>query len=420
MSVRREVIRSVELNLLPLTRVKNDELSSLFSEYLHVANEILFTLKTKRPNSGNLLHHLTYARIRMKSKLPAQLICAARQDVWAKRRHKMYMFRRLPISCNAPRSGSLTQTKRGNPILSVATLDGRLGLPVVKNGAWLRLSDLLTEGWAFTEFRLLSTQMARVTLRREFEVAETASGQAVVGVDVGVGTLAAITVFKASGIMRQLYFGPDVWQVKRDLAIRRSKLQAHASTGSRRARRVLRSLRGYERNFDKTRCYQEAHRIVDLAKQFGATVAIENLKGLNRAKLSRRSNRKVKRMPYFMFSQTLQSVAWQNGVEVSPVNPRYTSQTCPRCRQRGVRKGTLFKCGCGFTANADRSASVNIAKLLWERTQQHAQAPTCFVQFSQSGAAVNQPVRCHDGEQTLVRNHASHHEHRPPTSMGGS
>jgi transposase len=250
-----------------LTRVKQNELSSLFSEYLYAANEILSTLKFKRPNSETSLHRLTYASIREKSKLPAQLVCAARQDVWAKRKHKIFTFRRLPLPYNTPRSGSFAHTRRGNPTLSVASLNGRIGLPISKNGAWRRLSQLLAQGWTFTEFKLLNIHMTRVTLRRELEVAEPVPNGVVVGVDVGVGTLAAVTVFNVGGIERQLYFGRDVWHVKRDLGIRRSKLQAHASMGSRRARRVLRGLRGYERNFDKTRCYQEAHRIVDVAKQ---------------------------------------------------------------------------------------------------------------------------------------------------------
>jgi IS605 OrfB family transposase len=417
--MEREVFKAVELNMLPLTEAKQDELSALFSEYLAAANEILFTLKSERPRLSTKLHHLTYTRTRKKSKLPAQLVCAARQEVWAKRKHKIVKFKRLPVSYNVPRSGSLKRTKRGNPVLSVATLDGRLGLPIAQDGAWRRFSQLLGDGWTFTEFKLLNLQMIWVTLRHEFEVAEPLPNQTIVGVDVGVGTLAAITVFKSGKIERQLYFGRDVWQVKRDLGIRRSKLQAHASKGSRRARRVLRELGGYEENFDHTRCYQEAHRIVALAEQYNATIAIEDLKGLNNARLSRKSNRKVKRMPYSMLRQALQSVAWQKGIEVNLVSARYTSQNCSRCGGRGVRNGSLFKCKCGFTANADRNASVNIAKLLWERAE-HARTPACFAQPSRSGAAVNQPALCHDGGQVLVRNHASHHERKLPFSKGSS
>jgi IS605 OrfB family transposase len=265
---------------------------------------------------------------------------------------------------------------------------------------------LLSEGWVFSEFKLLNMRIVQLALRREYEVAHPTPDQAVLGVDVGVGTLAAVTVFSGGRVQRQLYLGRDIWQVKRDLGIRRSKLQAHASAGSRRARRALRKLKGYERNLTKTRCYQVAHCIVDLAKRYGATVAIEKLTGLNRSKLGRKSNRKVKRMPYSILRQALESVAWQSGVEVSMVNPRYTSQTCPRCRRRGERKGSMFRCvWCGFTANADRCASVNIARLLWERVRQSGRVEACSAQFSRSGVAVNQPARCHDIGQAMVSNH---------------
>jgi IS605 OrfB family transposase len=417
--LRRRVFKSVELDLLPLTKLKREELSSLFSEYTSAANEILSTLKSDRPSSEAKLHHLTYARIRGRSRLPAQLVCAARLDAWAKRGYSISRFKHLPISFNVPRSGSLKQSRRGNPMLVVASLNGRLGLPVARDGAWRRFNGLLSDGWTFTEFRLPSMRMARVTLRRLFRVADPFPGQAVLGVDVGVSTLAAVTVFGAGGVERQLYIGRDLWQVKRDVGVRRSKLQAHTSAGSRRARRVLRDLRGYERRFDKTRCYQEAHRIVGLAKQLNATIAMEELKGLNGSKLSRRSDRKVKRMPYHMFRQAMQSVAWQQGIDVGFVSPRYTSQTCSRCGARGARRGAIFACGCGFTANADRNASVNIAKLLWERTWLLAQTRSRPVQFSRSGAEVNQPAPCHDSRY-VARGHGCREEHKPPISIGGS
>lgn len=140
---RHEAVKAVELNLLPPSAAKQSALAALFSEYLRTANEVLSTLKTTRPHSSTRLHHLTYAGIRLKSRLPAQLVCAARQDAWAKRQHNIAMFKRLPISYNVPRSGSLKMTQRGNPILSIATLRDRLGLPIAQDGAWRRLGQLL-------------------------------------------------------------------------------------------------------------------------------------------------------------------------------------------------------------------------------------------------------------------------------------
>lgn len=54
-----------------------------------------------------------------------------------------------------------------------------------------------------------------------------------------------------------------------------------------------------------------------------------------------------------------------NGVPVVTVDPGYTSQRCPRCNhtERKNRKGILFSCrNCGYTNNADRIGSINIAQ----------------------------------------------------------
>ena len=45
------------------------------------------------------------------------------------------------------------------------------------------------------------------------------------------------------------------------------------------------------------------------------------------------------------------------------LNPAYTSKTCSRCGERGIRKGLAFKCpSCGFELNADLNATRNIAQ----------------------------------------------------------
>jgi hypothetical protein len=226
--LRRKVVKSVELDLLPLTKLKREELSSLFSEYTSAANETLFTLRSERPSSETKLHHLTYTGIREKSRLPAQLVCAARLDAWARRRHTTTRFRHLPVSYNVSRSGSLRQTRRGNPILGVASLNGRLGLPVARDGAWRRFNKLLSDGWTFTEFRLLNMRMVRVTLKRMFQVASPAPGQAVLGVDVGVDTLAAVTVLALA-----------VWRGSSTLGETCGRSSATSASGAPSSKRML-------------------------------------------------------------------------------------------------------------------------------------------------------------------------------------
>jgi len=63
-----------------------------------------------------------------------------------------------------------------------------------------------------------------------------------------------------------------------------------------------------------------------------------------------------------------QKVAWlaaKSGKPVFEVNPRYTSQECPKCghTEKGNRDGEKFVCrACGYAEHADTGASRKIAK----------------------------------------------------------
>ncbi len=388
--MRKTVVRCISLSLLPPTKSKKDILETS-RQYLEATNDTLTILKSEKPNSANKLHHLSYNLIRSKYDLQAQLVQDARRDAWAKRKHKIERFKSVPVTYNVPRSGNFGTTERGNPMISVSTINGRIAIPIKQDGSYKRFQEFRNDGYEFTEFKL--TNKGRnwkilVSLNKEFEVSDKSN---IIGIDVGTAVLAAVSIVDNGHIAKQLYFGKDVSQVKRDTGVRRSILQSKRTD---RARRALRKLRGYEADFTKTRCYQIAHEIVNLAVEHNASIAIENLKGLDGTKLRRKIDRKVKRMPYSEFRQALESVAFQKGVNVIPVSPRDTSKTCYRCGNvsRNNRKSqALFSCNCGFEVNADRVASVNIAikasKLLMERGDKGSMqdsTPTSCLDLSQT------------------------------------
>ncbi|MFF2531514.1 zinc ribbon domain-containing protein [Brevibacillus sp. NPDC058079] len=47
-------------------------------------------------------------------------------------------------------------------------------------------------------------------------------------------------------------------------------------------------------------------------------------------------------------------------IHVGFVNPAYTSQTCPICGMRNKAVDRRYTCGCGFQAQRDRVAGINI------------------------------------------------------------
>jgi len=270
----------------------------------------------------------------------------------------------VTLPYNIPRSGGITETKRGNPILSIRVTKERIAIPIDANGAFARFKESLVAGWRPKAFRL-SADKAFVVTEKHFAVKTDQRGyDSVIGIDVGVKRLAALSVLDMEGgVLKQLYLGQDVGDRQRDLSVRRSKLVSYREKGSRYAKQALGRLRRYESDFTKTRSHQIAHEIISLAKKYNAFIAVEELRNLYQARGSRKSNRKSKRLPYSRFRAALERLATQDGRLVVPVYPRGTSHECSRCGSRGVRKGATFTCwSCGYTANADRNASVNIAR----------------------------------------------------------
>ena len=340
-----------------------------------------------------------------------------RRDIWANHKAIQKIGDYSP-SFNVPRSGSLKFTKRNNPVFTIA-FNGRIALPVKQDGAWRRFQEHIKQGWRFTHFRLSSNSIL-VSIKKKFPVV---LGKNVIGVDMGTQTLASITVFDPAGdkVLKQLYLGQNVQELKRNMGIRRSKLQSKVVEGSSRARCALRGLKGREHNFDKTMCYQIAHRIAYLALQYNASIAIENLRGIKDSRLGRKINRKVKRTPYRIFKEAIRQVAWQNGVFVKLVSSRYTSQTCPICghisRNNRTEQATFRCTKCGRTVNADRNASLNIALRAAE-----ALAPTnAFLgKYSQGRVAVNQPLRRHEEVVEPPRGSNQLLSESPLLKLGGS
>lgn len=374
--VMAEVIKSLWLNILEPTVHKNSLLNDLELRYSTAVNSFEDAIEfwdgyADIPMTKFNLQKIWYQTIKSNCNLQAQIVVDAVKDAWAKRDDYTARIRHPAIPFNVPRSGSSGLTERGNPVFSVSVNHHRIGLPIKRDGAWDRFNILKSDGYGFTQFKLKRKDnrwFVIVTLKKQVVVKEPSTCSAVIGVDVGNSVLATISLCDVhGGIKRQLYLGQELKGKQRDFCIRRSKLLSHADKGSTKAVRKLRRLRQQESNYATTRCYEVAHNIVGIAEMYDATIVIENLTNLRDSVLSRKSDRSVKRMPYNVFRQALESVAHQNGIEVSAVNPKDTSRTCSRCGtvSKSARKGSTYTCKkCGFVCNADRNASVNIARKL--------------------------------------------------------
>ncbi|MCK4327746.1 MAG: transposase [Candidatus Diapherotrites archaeon] len=359
-------IKCLRLNLLKPSREKQRLLNELGSEYARVFTELRAIYSFAHLTSAIELHEWTYRAVRRDSFLPCQLVQEATRLVKATIKHN----NPTPNPRFNTRVMSFKTTKRGNPVLSLSFKPcKRVLLPVAQDGAWERFNSFVTNGWACSSV-VYQRGVIWATIKKDVKPAKPITHN-FIGVDVGCRCLAAVTVYDSFNhkIRKQLYFGKDIANRQERFSARRANLRSLADTGSRRAAKSLKKMRRKQRNFVRNRSYEVAWQVVRLAKEYGATIALEDLNGLKQRTVVRgakRLNKIVQRLPYQKFRFALESICLVEGVAIAAVNPRNTSRACCACgvidKRNRINGGKLFRCvSCGFVANADRVGSVNIA-----------------------------------------------------------
>jgi len=183
-------------------------------------------------------------------------------------------------------------------------------------------------------------------------------GQAtVIGVDLGIVRLAAAK--HPGGVF--IVNGKPIRQRRERFAFLRQRLQCHRRTDRVKAQR------GKERRWMTDLNHKVSRGLVDLAAQYPHPVlAFERLDGIRyRIRGSKRFNRMMSSWAFRQLADFVRYKAERAGVRVVFVDPRKTSRTCPKCGHATRANRTTqadFRCvACGYRANADVVASLNIA-----------------------------------------------------------
>ena len=150
--------------------------------------------------------------------------------------------------------------------------------------------------------------------------------------------------------------------------LQRQPLSKGTRSSRRRCRQLLKRLSGKEKRFQRHVNHVISKTIILDAKKSNSLVAIEELTGIrNRTNTQPRSKTERRRSNSWAFYQLRTFLEYKgliNGIEVVPVSPRYSSQTCHACMHLGLRSGKRFKCtnnGCSWHGDADENASQNLS-----------------------------------------------------------
>jgi putative transposase len=244
---------------------------------------------------------------------------------------------------------------KGTNCYSLGTLDGRV---VVPYGLWEPKRPLLgrLKGQADLVYDPVKRTFS-LHASADVPVPEASPPEGVLGVDVGIVNLAA----DSDGAT---YTGAVCNGLRRRHHRLRQRLQAK---GTRSARRRLRRRRRKERRYQADVNHTIAKRLVQAAAATRRAIALEDLEGIRTRGDARRGQRRV--LHGWAFAQLRTFVEYKAalaGVPVYAVDPRDTSQTCPRCglvAKANRRDRNTFTCvSCGLAGPADTIAAANIAR----------------------------------------------------------
>jgi len=209
-----------------------------------------------------------------------------------------------------------------------------------------------------------------IPIKKEVEIRQEYDG--IVGVDLGLRYNAVITLLHKNGKITEVEFLKyrKLMHKIRMLWHRIDELKSMLPEGQRTSKRIQRLWRKIKR-INNWIAHNVSKKIVEVAKENNAMIAMENLKRLRpiRGKNSRKNNRRISNwVRGKIVKYTAYKARWE-GIRVKLVSPKNTSKTCHLCGSQGLRAGANFFCEhCKHSYNADFNASVNIALVLGRRS----------------------------------------------------
>ena len=196
--------------------------------------------------------------------------------------------------------------------------------------------------------------IAQVAITASVELKDKGDGN-ILGVDLGI----KVPAVGVTNTHKTRFFGNG----RHNKHIRRKYKARRRTMGKAKKKKLLESSNHKEQRWMKNQDHKISRDIINFAINNNVSVIrLEHLKGISKTTRTSRKNRTdLHNWSFYRLMDFIKYKAAMVGISVEMVNPAYTSQICPSCKQKNKAKGRSYECShCGFKTHRDRVGAINI------------------------------------------------------------
>ncbi|MCT4604775.1 MAG: transposase [Marinisporobacter sp.] len=354
-----ELILTAKIKLLPNEEQKKQLIDTIKAIKLALNYTSKIAYYNNLVSSFNKLQKLVYNDLRKQFSLKSQMACnvcsvvaSTYKSMKSNQENTLAIYKKSKFQYSYNRDYSFTK----DGLVSIGTLNKRIKLAFITKGQ----EQYFDGSWNFGTATLIYKKgkfYLHIACKKEIEVNNNITN--VIGIDLGMRFLATAIDSKSNHLFIR---GNQVKQIRSKYIKLRKSLQAQ---GTKSAKRKLKTLSGRENRFmtNVNHCVSKA--LLNFAGE-NSLVVLEDLTNIN-LYASVQNKYRYLRMSW-AFSQLkffIEYKASMKNIKVITVDPKYTSQACPKCgfthkNNRNYQTHTFTCCKCKYTSNDDRIGAINI------------------------------------------------------------
>ena len=310
------------------------------------------------------LHYKYYDYMRNEFGIPSQMSSSVIKTVLARYKsiknnsnnnyYSLIKFKKLFRDLVHVKDYSIVKNK-----ISLKTLDERIKLDFDKK----MLYKYYTNNTKLSSAKLVYKNnkfFIHIFVKTPYEKLRKEDINNIVGIDLGINFLAVLYDSKGK---TEFIKGRSIKNKRRLFKKQREELSKVKTPSSRKK---LKTLANKEKDYMNTINHTITSDIVN-SHEKGTVFIVEDLKGItkNRKRINKKQRYYHSSWAFYDFIFMLEYKAKLNGQTVLKVDPKYTSQTCPKCgnidKNNRDSKNHIFKCkNCKYSSNDDRIGAMNL------------------------------------------------------------